>query len=111
MDKLKPLSGSYYAGKIETVMLVLVQALVDDDKAVTVLANTADGTSVQMRVTVAQKDVGKLIGKQGRNARALRTLLAAAGKKYGQRYLLDIAAAGSGEVIEVDAARVAEEPE
>jgi predicted RNA-binding protein YlqC (UPF0109 family) len=38
----------------------------------------------------AQGDLGKLIGRQGRTARAIRTVLAAAGSKAGRRYILDI---------------------
>lgn len=38
----------------------------------------------------AQGDLGKLIGRQGRTARAIRTVLAAAGSKAGRRYVLDI---------------------
>ncbi len=38
----------------------------------------------------AQADLGKLIGRQGRTARAIRTVLAAAGSKAGRRYVLDI---------------------
>jgi uncharacterized protein len=38
----------------------------------------------------AQADLGKLIGRQGRTARAIRTVLAAAGSKAGHRYVLDI---------------------
>jgi predicted RNA-binding protein YlqC (UPF0109 family) len=38
----------------------------------------------------AQGDLGKLIGRQGRTARAIRTVLTAAGSKAGRRYVLDI---------------------
>jgi uncharacterized protein len=38
----------------------------------------------------APADLGKLIGRQGRTARAIRTVLAAAGSKAGRRYILDI---------------------
>jgi predicted RNA-binding protein YlqC (UPF0109 family) len=43
-----------------------------------------------LELTVAESDLGKVIGKSGRTARALRTLLSAAGVKSGKRYALEI---------------------
>ena len=93
MNELPPLSGSYFAGKMETLVLAMVLALVDDDKSVSVQAVWKPGVSTVIRVTVSQKDLGKVIGKQGRTARSLRTILAAAGQKHKQSYSLDIVAA------------------
>jgi len=56
---------------------VLVEAIVDQDSTV-------------LRLQVAQSDVGKIIGKQGRTARSLRTILSAASMKVQHRYSLDI---------------------
>ena len=46
--------------------------------------------STIIELEVAQTDLGKVIGRQGRTARAIRTLLAAAGQKARRRYILDI---------------------
>ena len=46
--------------------------------------------STTLRLHVAASDVAKLIGKQGRTARSLRTILSAASMKYKRRYALDI---------------------
>jgi predicted RNA-binding protein YlqC (UPF0109 family) len=43
-----------------------------------------------IELEVAEADVGKVIGRQGRNVRALRTLLSAAGVRTGKRYTLDV---------------------
>lgn len=43
-----------------------------------------------IEVQAAPGDLGKLIGRQGRTARAIRTILGAAGSKVGRRYILDI---------------------
>jgi predicted RNA-binding protein YlqC (UPF0109 family) len=48
-----------------------------------------DGETV-LELTVAESDLGKVIGKSGRTARALRTLLGAAGIKAHKRYTLEI---------------------
>lgn len=67
----------------------LAKSLVDDVDAVHAHTyNRGDQTVIELEV--AQPDLGKVIGRQGRTARALRTLLAAAGEKTRRRYILDI---------------------
>ena len=67
----------------------VAKSLVDDVDAVH--AHTFDrGDQTVIELEVAQPDLGKVIGRQGRTARALRTLLAAAGQKSRRRYILDI---------------------
>ena len=67
----------------------LAKSLVDDVDAVHAHTyNRGDQTVIELEV--AQPDLGKVIGRQGRTARALRTLLAAAGEKSHRRYILDI---------------------
>lgn len=67
----------------------IAQALVDDPAAVRVEAIMDQDTAV-LRLEVAPSDVGKVIGKQGRTARSLRTILGAASMKYKRRFALDI---------------------
>jgi predicted RNA-binding protein YlqC (UPF0109 family) len=72
----------------ETVEMI-VKALVDDTEAVEVReVERKDALLIEVRV--AESDMGKLIGRQGRTVRALRSLLHAAGMKQNRRYLLDI---------------------
>ena len=64
-------------------------ALVDNPTGVTVEAiDDRDGTVIRLRV--AHSDVGKVIGKQGRTARSMRTILSAASMKLKHRFSLDI---------------------
>jgi len=67
----------------------IAQGLVDRPEAVSVEAVEEDNATV-LELRVAPGDLGKVIGKQGRTARALRTLLAAVGRKQGRRYALEI---------------------
>ncbi len=71
----------------------MVKALVDYPDEVTVTAHAEqDGTSLLLRV--AQADLGKVIGKQGRTARSMRTILGAASMKAQYRFSLDIQQVG-----------------
>jgi predicted RNA-binding protein YlqC (UPF0109 family) len=72
----------------ETIEMV-VKALVDDAEAVDVREVQREGTT-RIEVRVAQPDMGKVIGKQGRTVRALRSLVYAAGLKQQHRYVLDV---------------------
>ena len=72
----------------DTIEMV-VKALVDDSDAVDVREIDRNGTT-RIEVRVAQSDMGKVIGKQGRTVRALRSLVYAAGLKQNRRYVLDV---------------------
>ena len=72
----------------ETVEMI-VKALVDDDAAVDVREVEHNGSTL-IEVRVAQGDMGKIIGKQGRTVRALRSLLHAVSVKRRKRFVLDI---------------------
>jgi hypothetical protein len=67
----------------------IARALVDEPEAVTVEAVKRTENTV-LRLRVAPSDVGKVIGKQGRTARSMRTILGAVSMKYHHRYTLDI---------------------
>lgn len=68
---------------------MLAQALVDHPEQVTVKEIDGEKSSV-IELTVAKEDLGKIIGKQGRTARALRTILTAASTKVKKRAVLEI---------------------
>ena len=72
----------------DTIEMV-VKALVDDPDAVDVREIDRDGT-MRIEVRVAQPDMGKVIGKQGRTVRAMRSLVYAAGVKQHRRFVLDV---------------------
>ena len=67
----------------------IAKSLVDAPDRVTVEQVQEDDTTV-LELRVAAEDVGKVIGKQGRTARALRTILGAAGMKLHQHFSLEI---------------------
>jgi hypothetical protein len=69
---------------------LIVRRLVREAEAVDVREVERDRQTTVIEVRVAQPDVGKLIGRQGRTVKALRSLLHAAGQKRNRRYLLDI---------------------
>jgi predicted RNA-binding protein YlqC (UPF0109 family) len=74
---------------MEELIEFVARSLVDDAEAVnTHVYDRGDQTIVELEV--AQNDLGKVIGRQGRTARAMRTLLSAAGVKTRRRYTLDI---------------------
>ncbi len=67
----------------------IAKALVDNPDAVQVSEVVGDQTSV-LELKVAKEDLGKVIGKQGRSARAMRTILSAASTKLKKRTVLEI---------------------
>jgi predicted RNA-binding protein YlqC (UPF0109 family) len=72
----------------------IARALVDNPENVSVEA-LQDGEGTVLRLRVASSDVGKVIGKQGRTARSLRTILSAASMKQRHRFSLDILEGGN----------------
>jgi hypothetical protein len=67
----------------------MAKSLVDDPDSVTVSEIEGEQTSV-IELKVAKEDLGKVIGKQGRTARAMRTILGAASTKSKKRAVLEI---------------------
>lgn len=68
----------------------IVRALVSEGEEVSVREIERDRSTTVIEVRVAQGDMGKLIGRQGRTIRAVRSLLHAAGQKRERRYILDV---------------------
>jgi predicted RNA-binding protein YlqC (UPF0109 family) len=77
------------ADDLVEVIAFIAKALVDDPDAVEVQAVEGD-RNVIIELTVAPPDLGKVIGKDGRTARALRTLLSATSAKQDKRAVLEI---------------------
>ena len=67
----------------------IAKSLVDDPDAVKVTEVEGERTSV-VELSVTKEDLGKVIGKQGKTARAIRTILSAASTKENKRTLLEI---------------------
>ena len=67
----------------------IARALVDHPEQVSVTAVEGNQTTV-LELAVAKEDLGKVIGKEGRNARAMRTILGAASAKLKKRTVLEI---------------------
>jgi len=67
----------------------IAKALVDQPDRVQVKEIEGEQTTV-LELRVAPEDLGKVIGKQGKTARAMRTILAAAGMKVRKRFVLEI---------------------
>ena len=67
----------------------IAQALVDNPDVVEVSEVLGEQTSV-LELRVAKEDLGKVIGKQGRTAKAMRTILSAASTKLHKRTVLEI---------------------
>ena len=67
----------------------IAKALVDKPEEVSVAEVEGERTSV-FELRVAQSDIGKVIGKQGKTAQAIRTIISAVGTKLGKRCVLEI---------------------
>ncbi len=67
----------------------IAKSLVDRPENVVVIETEGEKTTI-IELRVAQEDLGKVIGKQGRTARSMRTILNAAGTKMGKRCVLEI---------------------
>jgi predicted RNA-binding protein YlqC (UPF0109 family) len=74
---------------VDELVREIAKALVDEPDAVEVETVSRDENTV-LRLRVAPGDVGKVIGKQGRTARSVRTILGAVSMKVHHRYTLDI---------------------
>ena len=73
----------------ETVEMI-VKALAHEPEAVDVREIERDERTVVIEVRVAEGDMGKVIGRQGKTVRAVRSLLHAVSTKRGRRYVLDV---------------------
>ena len=77
------------AGELATLIEMIAKALVDKPTEVSVHEVVGENTTV-LELTVAKDDLGKIIGKQGRTARSIRTVLNGASTKLKKRTVLEI---------------------
>ena len=75
--------------QMKQMIEAIAHALVDQPDAVSIKEVGGQSVSI-MELTVAKKDLGKIIGKQGRNVGAIRTILSAVSAKTNKRTLLEI---------------------
>lgn len=76
-------------GQLEELVLVLARSLVDEPDRVEVSGTETD-SRVDLELRVAQDDMGKIIGRQGRTIRAIRTVAKAASVKLGKRVTVEV---------------------
>jgi predicted RNA-binding protein YlqC (UPF0109 family) len=82
-------SGTGTVSPLRAVVEVVARALVDKPDSVRVTENERRGMTV-LELTTAPGDLGKIIGRQGRTAAALRTLVSVTAERHGKRAQLDI---------------------
>lgn len=88
-EVMQAVTGSDAVGTMVQLVTGIARSLVDiPDQVVVEALQSQDGTVLRLRV--ARGDVGMVIGKQGRTARSLRTILSAASMKLKHRFSLDI---------------------
>ncbi|RJQ52796.1 MAG: KH domain-containing protein [Nitrospiraceae bacterium] len=75
--------------EMKSLVELMAKSLVDKPEEVAVAEVDGERTTV-FELRVAASDIGKVIGKQGNTARAMRTILSAAGNKLGKRFVLEI---------------------
>jgi predicted RNA-binding protein YlqC (UPF0109 family) len=76
-------------GSMKELVAYIARSLVDKPEEVTVDEIEGNQTTV-LELTVAKEDLGKVIGKQGRTAQAMRTILSAVSSKLKKRTVLEI---------------------
>jgi hypothetical protein len=75
---------------IESLIKTMVTGIVDDEASVSVAQVETDREGILYEVKVGKEDVGKVIGKQGRVANAIRTVAKASGAKHGVRIMVNV---------------------
>jgi predicted RNA-binding protein YlqC (UPF0109 family) len=74
---------------LENLLLILARSLVDEPERVEVSGTETD-SRVDLELRVAQDDMGRVIGRQGRTIRAIRTVVKAASVKLGKRVSVEV---------------------
>lgn len=82
-------SERYSLGFMKELLLYIAQNLVEHPDEVTVTEREGAGETI-LELRVARSDMGKVIGRGGRIAKEIRTLIRAGGQRNGERYSVDI---------------------
>jgi predicted RNA-binding protein YlqC (UPF0109 family) len=89
LQRISPLSSHAVEASMKALVEEIAKALVDHPENVAV--NAVEGEQVTvLELRVHPDDLGKVIGRQGRTAKSIRTLLGAAGMKLKKRFTLEI---------------------
>ncbi len=75
---------------MKEVLEVIAKALVDNPDMVNITEVNNEDSSITLELRVAENDMGKVIGKQGRIAKALRTVVKAAASRENKKVSVDI---------------------
>ena len=75
--------------QLENLLVVLARSLVDEPESVEVTGTETD-SRVDLELSVADGDMGRVIGRQGRTIRAIRTVVKAASVKQGKRVSVEV---------------------
>ena len=75
---------------MQELLITIVKGLVGNPDAVTVTVDEADDRVVVYHLHVAEEDMGRVIGKQGRIAKAIRTVVKAGATRTGEKVQVDI---------------------
>lgn len=86
---------------MKTLVETIVKSIVDNEKEVRV-TEIPGQNSVILEIRVAKEDLGKIIGKQGKNAISIRNIIFAASFKTKKRYTVDINSTGGDGIIKKD---------
>jgi hypothetical protein len=74
---------------MKALVELMAKSLVDKPEEVIVAVTEGEKTAI-FELRVASSDIGKVVGKQGKTAQAMRTIMSAAGTKLDKRYVLEI---------------------
>ena len=74
---------------MKALVELMAKSLVDKPEEVIVAVTEGEKTSI-FELRVASSDIGKVVGKQGKTAQAMKTIMSAAGTKLDKRYVLEI---------------------
>jgi predicted RNA-binding protein YlqC (UPF0109 family) len=81
--------GDQISMTLEHLVLTIAKTLCDEPEQVSVQIIVGENSDL-IRVRVSDRDLGKMVGRQGRTADALRVVVNGAGRKVGRRYVLEI---------------------
>lgn len=80
---------TYIGGRMKQILLDIAKSIVDKPDEVTVVEKVSGDTSI-LELSVAKEDMGKVIGRGGKIAKSIRTVMKAAAIKENKRVIVDI---------------------